>query len=176
MSASRTVRAARTCRVVVLGAMLVGAVTLGLSGVAAAAPHVRVGPDQTFRALVDGRSGRAAPVAIQMACFGPLQPGQTGHPLPGQHVEVLLGPASAAHGGFTGANGTSIGAFFGAPPPAGAPAAGYIDLTRYGVAKVIPTSLVLPCAGSGQVIFVPLPMSPPTSRDVVVAITYVGQP
>jgi hypothetical protein len=125
---------------------------------------------------VNGHSGSNAPVAIRMACFGPLQPGQTGHPLPGQSVEVLLGGATSAGPGFTGANGSSIGVFFGPPPPSAAPAAGLLTMHRYRVAKPIPQSLVLPCAGSGWVTFVPLPMSPPTSRDVVVPVAYVGQP
>ncbi len=155
------------------------AVVLGLAGAAQAAPAgpiKKVGPDQTFRALVNGHPGTLAPVAIRMACLGPIQPGQTGHPMPGQSVEVRLGAASAAQAGFTGPNGSSIGVFFGAPPPVAAPGAGLLTLRRYGVAKAIPLSLVLPCSGTGSVFFVPLPMSPPTSRSVAVPVTYVGQP
>jgi hypothetical protein len=156
-------------------AVLVLAGTLGLSGVATAAPGTRVGPDQVFRALVNARSGARTPVVIHMACFGPVQPGQTGHPMAGQTVQVRLGAASLAGNGFTGANATSIGVFFGPPPPA-LPGAGLLSLTRYGVARAIPTSLVLPCSGKGQVTFVPLPMSPPTSRIAVVPVRFVGQP
>jgi hypothetical protein len=153
------------------------AVVLGLAGVAQAAPAQaakKVGPDQSFRALVNGHPGTAAPVPIRVACLGPVTPGETGHPMPGQSVEVLLGASSAAQAGFTGPNGTSIGVFFGAPPPSAAPGAGLLTLRRYGVAKPIPLSLVLPCSGTGHVFFVPLPMSPPTSRSVAVSVTYVG--
>ena len=152
------------------------AVSIFVSGLPASALAAsRVGPDQTFRALVNGQSGAAAPVTIAMACFGPLQPGQTGHPMAGQTVQVRLGAATASRAGFTGPNGTSIGVFFGAPPPATA-TGGPLSLVRYGVPKPIPTSLVLPCTGTGQVTFVPLPMSPPVSRAAVVPVRFVGQP
>jgi hypothetical protein len=84
-----------------------------------------------------------------------------------------------AGSGFTGANATSIVVFFGAPPPtavATTPGTGNVAFTRYGVTKAIPTSLLLPCAGTGNVYFVPLPMSPPTSRAATVRVSYVGQP
>ena len=165
-----------SARTSVVAAAVVGAVTLGLSGVAAAAPPTRVGPDQVFRALVNGHSGYPTAVTIRMACYGPILPGQTGHPMAGQFVKVVRGAATVSHTGFTGPNATSIGVFFGPPPPGALPGAGPVGITRYGVAKVIPTSLVLPCSGTGQVTFVPLPMSPPTSRAGVVPVSYVGQP
>lgn len=46
--------------------------------------------------------------------------------------------------------------------------------TAYGIAKPIPTSLSLPCSGTGHVTFVPLPQSPPTSRSASVAVKYVN--
>ena len=90
-------------------------------------------------------------------------------------VEVMRA-AAGSHAGYTGAVATSIRVFFGPPPPAGTPGTGLLTFSRYGVAKAIPASLLLPCGGSGQVTFVPLPMSPPTSRPAVVPVTYVGQP
>jgi hypothetical protein len=159
---------------VVVGSAL-AAVSLGLSGVASAASS-RVGPDQAFRALVNGRSGHEAPVTIRMACFGPSLPGQLGHPMAGQTVKVLLRVHDGPGAGFTGADATGIGVFFGPPPPTATPGSGLASLSRYGVAKAIPTTLLLPCSGSGQVTFVPLPMSPPTSRPAVVPVTFVGQP
>src|SRR5665213_51747 len=65
------------------------------------------------------------------------------------------------------------------PPPTPVttpPAASTVTFGHYGVVKAIPTSLLLPCAGTGNVYFVPLPMSPPTSKPAVVPVTYVGQP
>ena len=163
-------------RTLTAAAATAGAVVLCLSGVAAAeSTSPRVGPDQVFRALVNGRTGSPSPVTIAMACYGPLQPGQTGHPVAGQSVKILLGGGNVATAGFTGATAVSVGVFFGPPPPSAAVPA-LLSLTRYGVARAISTSLRLPCAGGGQVTFVPLPMSPPTSRAVVVPVSYVGQP
>jgi hypothetical protein len=163
-------------RTFVVAVVALGAAVVGLSGVASASATSRVGPNQAFRALVNGHSGHPAPVAIAVACFGPVFPGETGHPVAGQTVKVLLDANTASQSGFTGADATSIGVFFGAPPPATHAAPGLVTLARYGVAKAIPTSLLLPCTGTGQVTFVPLPMTPPTSRAAVVPVSYVGQP
>lgn len=153
------------------------AVVVASAGAVTANPN-KVGPNQYFGALVNGSNGIAAPAPIRMACFGPIQLGQTGHPMAGQTIEVVRPVSTAGSLGFTGANGTSIVAFFGPLPPTAAPAATKSTVTfkRYGVAKKIPTSLVLPCYGTGNVNFVPLPMSPPNSRNATVAVTYIGQP
>lgn len=156
---------------VMVATLMVGAAT---SPAPAQAAHSRIAPHQHFIATVNGGTGHPNPVVIRMACFGPIQPGQTGHPMSGQSVAV-----SRAHGskgtGFTGDRGTSIGAFFGAPPPSGtASVSSYVSFTRYGQ-KQIPTSLQLPCSGSGTVSFVPLPLDP-TIRDVAVPVSFVGQP
>ena len=152
------------------------ALAVGLPTAASAQSVAKVGPRQSFRALVNGRTGSAAPVVIRMGCAGPVLPGATGHPLAGQSVKVALGAATATDGGFTGSGATSIGVFFGPPPPAAAASTGLLTLDRYGVARPIPTSITLPCSGTGHVTFVPLPMSPPTSRAAVVNVTFVGQP
>jgi len=148
------------------GAVAIGRASAGHAGY--------IAPKQYFTATVNGRTGHPNPVVIRMACFGPIRPGQTGHPMSGQTVAVArVYPSSSA--GYTGNRGTSIGAFFGAPPP-GTPSSstGYVRFTFYG-SKPIPTSLELPCAGSGRVSFVPLPVDP-TSRDVTVPVSFVGQP
>jgi hypothetical protein len=162
----------RVCTTVAAAVLIVAAVPSSLAS--ASAP--RVGPDQGFGGMVNGRSGHAAPVTIRMACFGPTTPGQLGHPMTGQSIKVVLRASGRPDAGFTSTNATSIGVFFGPPPPTATPGSGLVSLSRYGVAKAIPTSLLLPCAGSGQVTFVPLPMTPPTSRTAVVPVAYVGQP
>ena len=142
-------------------------------------PQGAVGPHQVFGGLVNGQSGYSAPATIRMACFGPIKPGQTGHPFSGQTVEVFRPEVIVGHFGYTGSSATSIVAFFGPPPPTPVttpPAASTVTFGHYGVVKAIPTSLLLPCAGTGNVYFVPLPMSPPTSKPAVVPVTYVGQP
>jgi hypothetical protein len=144
------------------------------AGADAATMSNRVGPDQYFGALVNGQNGVAAPAPIQMACFGPIRPGQMGHPMAGQTIEVVRPVSTADNLGFTGESANSIVAFFGAPPPT--PSARNVAFKVYDVAKKIPTSLVLPCAGSGFVFFVPLPMLPPDSRAATVRVSYLSQP
>lgn len=150
------------------------------SSTAGANGHEKVGPNQTFAATVNGQSGLFAPAVIRMACSGPTMPGRTGHPLPGQRIEVLRPEPTIAATGLTGPTATYIQAFFGAPPPAPmGPAVGSGSgvFTHYGVPETIPTSLLLPCGGLGNVYFVPLPMTPlGPGRMAVVHVSYVGQP
>ena len=96
----------------------------------------------------------------------------------GQSVEVFRPEVIVTHEGFTGPNGHSISVFFNGPPPSPtAAAAGNVTFTRYGVSKRIPTSLVLPCSGTGNVYFIPFPKTPiGPATDAVVPVTYVGQP
>ena len=142
----------------------------------ASAARAKIGPHEVYTALINKRTGRFAPVAIQMACFGPVRPGQTGHPLPGQTISVL--PAATASGniGRTGADANSVGAFFGAPPPAGArPRADTSNVIfRYFGTRALPQSLLLPCGGSGTVIFVSIPLEP--SKSVQIPVAFEGQP
>jgi hypothetical protein len=148
--------------------------SLGWTGVASATTgHPLVRPRQHFVGLVNGRSGRHHRVVIQMACFGAITPGQTGHPLGHQTVTaVRVGPRHAG-AGYTGPRGNSIGAFFGPPPPSAAPA-GFVRFFRYRT-KALPVALVLPCAGTGTVTFVALPLNP-GSRSFEVPVRFVGQP
>jgi hypothetical protein len=165
-----------------LSAVAVFAAVMGQTALSAAAGpgQGRVGPNQVFAATVNGQSGVVTPAEIQMACFGPIRPGQTGHPLPGQTVEVFRPEAIVSATGFTGPNAKYIQAFFGAPPPppvGPAPVGGTDVFTRYGVPKPISTSLLLPCSGTGNVYFVPLPMTPiGPARIATVHVSYVGQP
>lgn len=156
-----------------------------LTAVLAAAPAGaagRVGPDQYFAGVVNGRDGNTAtPIELQMACFGPIRPGETGHPMAGQTLAVhQLYPPVATTGslGRTGRD-SQIDAFFNAPPPASVPASVPASTTpafvRYDRPKALPTSLVLPCSGTGTLWFVPVPVTPP-SASAAVPIRYVGQP
>ena len=138
-----------------------------------------VGPKQYFTGVINGENGNTTiPITIRMACFGPIRPGQTGHPMGGQTLAVhQLFPPTAAVGslGYTG-NDSEIGAFFNAPPPAAAGAGTATPIFhRYDTPKPLPTSLTLPCAGTGTVWFTPIPVVPP-SRSAAVPVRYVGQP
>jgi len=66
---------------------------------------------------------------------------------------------------------TSVSVFFGALPPSGN-AIGQVTFTRYGVVMSIPTTITLPCTGSGVVGFLPFPRTPPLSRAATVPVVY----
>ena len=132
--------------------VVVAATGLVVAGAGAAVPpQGKVGPNQYFGALVNGKNDVGRPVTIRMACFGAVRPGQKGHPMGGQTVEVFRPEVIVVHhSGYTGKNATSIVAFFGTPPPTAvppAPAASTVTFTHYGIKKAIPTSLLLPCSG-----------------------------
>jgi hypothetical protein len=152
--------------------------TVVATGTGAAAPIAPIGPNQFFAGLVNGNTG---PAIIRMACFGPVFPGEKGHPMAGQTLEVkFLGkipPAQITRDvGFTGSAGHEVGVFFGPPPPGGAASTGGpVIFARYGVTKPIPTSILLPCGGSGSVPFIPIPVVG-GSHEAVVSVSFVGQP
>jgi hypothetical protein len=168
-------------RFAAVGATLAMLVT-GATTVAAASPaaaSTKIGPNQFFSGLVNGKRGRLRPVTIHMACFGAIKPGQEGHPMAGQTVEVIpaSGPADVAEDvGFTGPKGNEVGAFFGALPPSPpSTSGGAVIFGYYGVMKAIPTTELLPCAGAGTISFVPLPVLPGGSIADV-HVVFVGQP
>ena len=149
---------------------------------AAGATH-RVGPHQFFTGVINGHNGNTSvPIPVDMACFGPLTPGETGHPMGGQTLAVrqLFPPTIANSLGETG-NDSTIEVFFGPPPPApasgaaGPSVARRVSFSRYDKVKKLPTSLTLPCSGTGNVWFVPVPVVPP-SRAVAVPVEFESQP
>ena len=160
----------------VLGLALLAGTVLAFPAGAAS----NVGPKQYFTGVINGRDGNTTvPIVIRMACFGAIRPGETGHPMGGQTLAVHeLFPPTATAGslGFTG-NDFEIGVFFNAPPPVAS--SGSVTATpvfrRYDVSKPLPTSLTLPCFGTGTVYFVPIPVIPP-SRAATVPVAFVGQP
>jgi hypothetical protein len=147
---------------------------------AAASPvTVPVGPDQFFGGLVNGSNGSTnAPVPIQTSCIGPITPGETGHPLPGQTVEVVLAnPASSSIQGYTGSAAKSIIAdLIFTPTPTGPT---YIEqvatFTSYDVIEPIPVTLTAPCSGDGVMSFMPNPGSP-TAKPANVPVVFLSQP
>ncbi|WP_182877110.1 hypothetical protein [Microbispora sp. H10670] len=149
-------------------AALVAATALPASaGVVDPAP---VRPHQYFYGFVNGETGHAT---IKMACFGPVYPGQTGHPFAGQTVEVrpVAISSSAASAGYTGSGGTTIAVDLGDPSTISRA----LTLGYYGVKAEIPVTATLPCYGTGKVTFTPVPTSW-TARTATVVVDYVGQP
>lgn len=130
---------------------------------AATAQVVPIGPNQFFIGQVNGTHTNAV---IYMICPGPSFPGQTGNPESGQNVSVTQ--SSTTTSGFTGTLANSIVVSFTSPVTTEG-----ITLKYYDTAAAIPTSLVLPCAGTGQVTYNPEPTSP-TARPDVVAVTFIN--
>jgi hypothetical protein len=140
-------------------------VSAGAWGARPPIPQGPVRPNLEFGGLVNG----ARPTAtVQMGCFGPITPGQSGHPFRGQTVGVFR-PEALQVDGFTGSQATRIVAHFSDDPTA------TISFDRFGRSKAIPTTLTLPCSGTGTVVFTPVPTSP-TAHTATVTVQYASQP
>jgi hypothetical protein len=155
-------------RVALAGVVVASTLLVGAGGAGAAiTPISKILPDQQFVGLVNGKTQDAT---INMACFGPVLPGEMGHPFAGQWAEVLKAEVIALFG-YTGSLGTTIVADFGgtsATPQR-------LTFSYDGVQEAIPTSFLLPCSGSGAVVFHPEPTSP-TAKSFTVTVNFVGQP
>ncbi|GAA1531800.1 hypothetical protein GCM10009827_056890 [Dactylosporangium maewongense] len=148
------------------GALLAAPVPAFAGGVVDPAP---IAPNNPFVGLVNDQTPNAT---IRMACFGPVHIGQTGHPMDGQTVKVLpvTGPTTS-QAGYTGSAANSVLVSFGPASSTTSP----IVLRTWAVSAKIPTTLVLPCYGTGTVTFAPYPTSA-TARSATVQVTFVGQP
>jgi hypothetical protein len=155
------------------GALALGLGTAGVLGAgdaAAASPAVTlIGPDQFFTAQVNGVTDGAA---IRVLCAGPVSPSSTGHPIAGQTVSVspVVDPTSKTGVGYTGASASRVVASFGTASSSNQA----VVITAYDVAEPIPTSLNLPCGGTGEVGFVPNPTSS-TAITALLPVTYVNE-
>lgn len=163
-----------TARTRTLVPVLAALVLAGLAAPAASADMVvPVGPNQYFTGAVNpGVAGTTNVPQIKVVCPGPVYPGETGHPASGQYVEAneVYPPITSSTVGFTGSAATQIDALFSAPNSAVVNPPVVID--AYAVLVAIPTTLNLPCGGSGTVSFVPIPTSS-TARGYAVAVEYV---
>lgn len=93
---------------------------------------------------------------IEVTCAGPMT---TGHPVAGQYVAAhqFFPPVTTTYG-YTGNHGTeidvnliySIGTITVVTPT-------FATLTYYDTKAEIPTSLTVPCNGTGVVVFTPSP-------------------
>lgn len=132
-----------------------------------------IGPNQGFIPDVNGHTTSPAP--ITMACFGAVYPGETGHPMAGNYVEVLAPPASTSAAGNTGSLGTGISVSIiydegdlVVDVPLG-------TITAYDTPLAISTSDVFPCYGTGTAVFTPTPTST-SARPAGLTVDFVGQP
>lgn len=164
---SRTLRALSR---VVAPTVVAAALTLTL---AAPAMATAVGPQQYFIGNVNGSTTSAT---ILVGCIGPITPGATGHPLPGQYVLATQVPGTTTNVGYTGTAAHAItvtlrlGTSWG---PVNTYPVG--TLTVYDARLAIPTTLDLPCAAHGTAVFAPTPTSS-TARSATVAVTVTPQP
>jgi hypothetical protein len=145
------------------------AVLAGAPSSAAAQDPIPVGPNMYFTAQVNSASANAV---IKVLCPGPVTGTSMGHPISGQTVEVFrVLPPTTGTVGYTGSAAHQIDALFSAPssatvnPP--------IVLSSFFAPVAIPTSLLLPCGGSGTVSFVPIPTSS-SAVGVAVKVTFLN--
>jgi hypothetical protein len=148
------------------------AVVLGaaLAGTASAATRrgpdpVPIEPNQTFSGYINNHPPGNA--VITVVCPGAAN---TGHPIGRQPVEVKPTPASTTQdSGFTGSKGKKITASL-----AYGPAIVHLDtFTSYYVPEFIPTSITVPCSGTGTVFFTPSPGSK-TAKAALLTVTFVN--
>lgn len=137
-----------------------GAVAGAKSASGAIAPH------QTFIGLVNGDQVKAS---VDVDCPGPARLGQMGHPAGGQTLGVSSPAPAIAWTGNTGSRGRSITAGFVTASAAATPT---VTFSHYG-SQPLPTTGMLPCSGSGSVVFTPSPTSHSAGSSKV-SITYVA--
>jgi hypothetical protein len=157
----------RSAAVVVtaFAAAALGVVAAPSAGAAVVPPPI--GPHQFFLGQVNGVSIGAV---VKVGCFGPVTSTSTGHPLAGQTVAVQEeADATGKDDGYTGESADHVAVEFESLPTSSAA----LQLRGYGVTAEIPTTLSLPCGGTGKVVFVPGPTSG-TARSATVAVTYVN--
>jgi hypothetical protein len=176
LSRPHAVLAAAACATAAMAAMPAVATAAPLAGSHGAAGPVQdpvpIRPNQYFSGYINNHPPGQA--IIQTNCIGPTRPGQTGNPLPNQPVEVKpVTPTSAGTDlGYTGGGGRSIVATLATPTGAVSVIATF---TSYYVTVDIPTSITVPCYGSGVGTFTPIPTSP-TASSATLSVTFEGQP
>jgi hypothetical protein len=152
-----------------MSGLIVAAMGLSLAAAASAAvgpqDPVPIAPNEYFKGLINNHPpGKAV---ITVICPGPVN---TGHPAAGQTIEVeTTQPTSTFDTGFTGSAGRKITATL-------APSASTMILasfTSFFVPKKIPTSITVPCSGTGTVVFAPSPPSS-TAMSAKLPVTFLN--
>lgn len=160
-----------------LGARLVAPAAAALVAgalIAAASPAqagIKIGPHQYFTGLVIGKTKLSV---IDVACAGPAK---TGHPAPGQSVEVKLmvpSVASADSGGYTGNHANRIKADLIWPNGPVTVVTAIATFTSYSVKMAIPTKIKVPCSGGGVMSFQPAPNPDKSAMPATVSVTFTS--
>ena len=133
-----------------------------------AGAQLKIGPDQHFIGLVNGSHDE--PV-VYTVCPGPAWPGRRGHVAGGQALSV----AEVAEGtGYTGPF-SQVYAWFAPTKHRSTPR--QLKFTTYGKPKAIPTSVRVPCDGTGTVVFSSCPYLAPCAAGWIpdeVAVRFVN--
>ncbi len=153
-----------------MSGLIAAGMGLVFTAAASAAPvpvqdPVPIGPNEYFSGFINNHPpGKAV---IKVDCAGPAN---TGHPAAGQKIEVKTAqPTSTFDLGFTGSAGKKITATL-APSAATTVLASF---TSFFVPKKIPTSITVPCSGTGTVVFAPGPASA-TAKSAMLPVTFLS--
>jgi hypothetical protein len=130
------------------------------AGVCSASAQQPIGPGQHFLGLVNGSNDDPT---VYVVCPGPISPGETGPVAGGQTMSVAN---VASGGGYTGLFSVVYSWFVPASPTSGATPV-ELKFTEYGVPQSIPTSIQVPCGGTGQVEFSSCPYLAPCAAGWV---------
>lgn len=164
---SRTLRA-----ILRIGLPAACALVVSFAG-ATSASAATIGPNQYFSGNVNGATSNAT---ILVDCVGPVVPGATGHPLPNQYVLATREPASTTTNiGYTGSAANALVVSLRLTTSSGTTAYLIGTLTAYDTRLAIPTTLTLPCAATGTVVFTPTPTST-TAKPALVSVRVTGLP
>lgn len=148
-----------------------------VAGAAIATPALadggQVGPKQFYDGEVFSPTSASSQDVIQVSCAGAAS---TGHPVAGQYVAAhqFYPPVTTTYG-YTGNFGTeigvnliySIGTITVVTPV-------FATLTYYDTRSEIPTSLTVPCGGTGVVVFTPSPDPDGSGIASDVDVTFVS--
>jgi hypothetical protein len=138
--------------------VLVAAAATGLLGLSLAAPSAAGAPIKAGQHF-DGRvNGRHHSAIVHAVCPGPSS---TGHVAAQQTMSVEH--VAKGHG-YTGLF-DHVYAWF--QPASGGPAPTQLRFTHYASPRAIPTSIVVPCSGTGDVVFSSCPYLAPCAAGWV---------
>ena len=162
-------RLSRRFAAALMSGLIAAAMGLSLAATASAAARpqdpVPIGPHEYFSGFINNQPpGKAV---IKVICPGPAN---TGHPAGKQTIEVKTAqPTSTFDIGFTGSAGKKITATL---LPA-ATTTVLASFTSFFVPKKIPTSITVPCSGTGTVVFAPSPPSS-TAMSAKLPVTFLN--
>jgi hypothetical protein len=148
--------------------------TLAVIGALAVAGPARaqasqVGPRQFFVGEVFGKTAQSV---IEVACAGVAT---TGHPVPGQTVEVAqILPPLPSNVGYTGDLAVEIDAALIFPAGSVSSKIPVATFTQYFLMLPIPASITVPCSGTGVMSFSPYPLDSGTPSNVQVTFISPG--